>query len=269
MQIIFTHIPKAAGTTFRNVLINNFSHRHMDWSTGQNKIAAARHHFPFCSGKEMNKLSSISGHWIRCTNEMKKSFPDAKFITFVRDPIDRLISLYKHIIVTWDPKLKFDEWVADGSRPEISNFQTRFIAGKCDIDRAIEILEKEYFFVGKAELFDESMCVLSEMLDNNIDTHYQSLRVSKKKDILIKNNPNYKRAIERLYDHNKFDVILNDFVSNELIKTYRSKYSSVTDEIISAFKEENLEFSFSKMNKGAFLLKKHLYYRPLSYIVNR
>jgi len=264
MQIFFTHIPKAAGTTFRNILINNYGHHHCDWYTeAKSKNIASPMLFPFSSAKEMGALCSISGHWLRYTDEMKVAFPDAKFITFIRDPVDRLISLYKHIVRTWDPDLKFEDWIGDGSRPEISDFQTRFIAGSCDVDLAMEILDKQYFFVGKSELFDESMCILNKMMGNNVETHYKSMRVSNQKNISIKNQPQYKSIIDNIYENNKSDLILNDFVKNNLLIKYKNEYGDISSEELSLFKKDNLNFSFNNVKKNIFLLKKNFYYRPL------
>ena len=132
----------------------------------------------------------------------------------------------------------------------------------------MDILEKEYFFVGKAELFDESMCLLKKAL-NNIDINYTSLRVSNKSNISIRDNPKYYSTIERLTYHNKHDIALNDFVRNTLLNKYHDKYGVVTNEELIRFKEGNKIFSFSKTNKRLFLIKKNLYYRPVTYFINR
>ena len=263
MGIFFSHIPKTGGTTFRNILINNYSRRHMDWEYyGKNRLANPQL-FPFNSKRQMDRLRSISGHWLRYSPELIKAFPEMKFIIFVREPVSRIISLYFHTIRAWNPNLKFDEWIANAARPEISNFQTRFIAGDKNLDRAIEILENSYFFAGKLEKFDESLCILNKMMGNELDMHYSALRTSKQNKKELFENQKNMRAIEKLRQHNTSDFMLNDYIEQTLLPKYQKKHGNITDKELAVFKKENIGFKFSKAKKLLFLINKNIFNRLL------
>ena len=262
MGIFFTHIPKTGGTTLRNILINNYSLRHMDWEYyGKNRLANPQL-FPFNSKRQMDRLQSISGHWLRYSPGLIKAFPEMKFIIFVREPVSRIISLYFHAIRARNLNLKFDEWIANPARPGISNFQTRFIAGDNSPDRAIEILENGYFFAGKLEKFDESLCILNKMMGNKLDMHYSVLRKSKQNKKEFFENQKNMRAIEKLRRHNTSDFMLNDYIEQKLLPKYQKEYGNIKDKELAVFKKENIGFKFSKARKLLFLINKKFFNRP-------
>ncbi len=262
MTLFFSHIPKSAGTTFRNILINNYSIRHIDWYHKKIKTKASPKVFPFNSGKVMRQLKSISGHWLRYDTELHFFFPKVKYITFVRDPVSRFISLYFHIIRTWDPELKFNEWTLGAGRPELNNFQTHFIAGSEDLETAKKILKNNFFFVGKAERFDESLCLLKNMIDGPFDIRYEPLRVSKhNKEEFLNNEKNFK-AFNRLRANNTLDLKLNDFIEEELFPLYKKKYGYIQPDFLK-LQRDNVNFKFNRLKKGLFVAEKKIFINPL------
>lgn len=268
MTIFFSHIPKSAGTTFRNILINNYSWRHLDWAHKIKKTKSTIKHFPFNSPKAMKKLESISGHCLRYDSAVQSAYPSIKYVTFLRDPVSRLVSLYFHILRTWNPKLSFHEWTLDAARPELSNFQTRFIAGSADLKRAETLLSDAFFFVGKAERFDESICFFKRMIGNSFDNRYESLRVSKQRKDEFYNNDRNQKALERLRQNNTLDLKLNDYIEQNLFPTYKAKYGDVQTDC-QKIKQENQNFEFSQIKKNLFLAKKNIINNPLLYLINR
>ena len=94
-MIFLTHIPKTGGTTFRYILINNYSWRHYDFPESKNRIVKLSD-YPFNS-YILRHIKSMSGHWLRYSDKLKPLVPDLKFIVFLRDPIMRIISLFFHI----------------------------------------------------------------------------------------------------------------------------------------------------------------------------
>ncbi|WP_036479481.1 sulfotransferase family 2 domain-containing protein [Myxosarcina sp. GI1] len=171
--IIFTHIPKTSGTSFRKHSIDpNFDAREI--YEGKGRLA-------LITKLNKRKIKIIQGHirfgihrYIACR---------PIYITFFRDPIQRAISEYffikqskystythpDHALVENLPlqdffKLKYRD-----------NLQTRFIAGygydkiignsEKLLDKAIENLDKCYKVIGIKERFDESLCCFQNYFD--------------------------------------------------------------------------------------------------------
>ena len=258
-MICFTHIPKTGGTTFRHVLINNYSWRHIDFPEYR-KVIVEPTNFPFNSFI-LKQIKSLSGHWLRYSDDMRFSFPNIKLVAFLRDPISRIISLFFHIQRYENPNINFGEWVAENyADPVLNNHQTRFIAGCCNFDKAKSILANGYFFVGSTDQFDKSLLLFKKMLGNNIEVGYEKKRASKKNKWVILNDSKNIDALEKLYQYNKLDFKLNDYVNNFLLPNYQGKYGEVTENDIDEFKKFNNIFTFDKLNKHVFRIVKHIFY---------
>lgn len=84
MNVVFLHIPKAGGTTFRNILAVNFPPEQCcpEWHNRLNRF----------SKEEIASFKLFSGHFDRASCD---SIPDPKvFVTMMRDPKRRIISTY-------------------------------------------------------------------------------------------------------------------------------------------------------------------------------
>ena len=80
IQLISMHIPKTAGTSFRNTLKDIYG----------NKLGLVyENKWPH----ESRGYEVIHGHFY--LERMLNEFPDAQVITWVRNPMDRIISLYQ------------------------------------------------------------------------------------------------------------------------------------------------------------------------------
>ena len=261
-MICLTHIPKTGGTTFRYVLINNYSWRHIDFPESK-KIIVKLTDFPFDS-LVIKQIKSLSGHWLRYSDRMKYLFPNLKFIVFLRDPLSRIISLFFHIKRYENPNLKFREWVVENYADSVlSNHQTRFIAGDCNFDRAISILNNAYFFVGTTELFDKSLLILRKMLGNNLEVRYEKKRVSKRDKIGILNDRKNVEVLEKLHEINKLDFQLHDYVKHSLFSKYQEKFGEVTENDIDEFRKMNVGFRFNRINVQLFKIAKYIFYENM------
>ncbi|NER01849.1 MAG: sulfotransferase family protein [Okeania sp. SIO3C4] len=155
VEIISVHVPKTAGTTFRNLLIQVY---------GQEKV------FNDYKKKQVSEvLSEIKSQNIRAIHghfQVEKYddyFLEAKRIIWIREPIKRLISNYWHQVTHFEDrkithneveleKEKFLNWA---NKPKLMNFLSHHY-----IKKNLE----DFWFVGITEFFAEDLKELQIML---------------------------------------------------------------------------------------------------------
>jgi len=168
-KILFIHISKTAGTSFRRMLEDYYGKRIL--YPGDFYLNKTRR--GYVAGSELMrdyaKLPSQSvlvGHFTAAMADMVPRIYRA--VTFVREPIQRSISMLAHFSHTL--KIPLDTLVEDRqfTSTRITNSQTRFLGanGVCDLHQ-VEELDNEMLarmvsrlstldFVGIAERFKES-----------------------------------------------------------------------------------------------------------------
>ncbi|NOX62625.1 MAG: sulfotransferase family protein [Chloroflexi bacterium] len=164
---IHVHIPKNGGTTFNRVLDRVYGRAFV-------KVYS---HVPgeFFSSDKIADLVLSHPH-MRClaSHSIRAPLPaleGVRFqpVTFLRDPVRRLVSLYYHErkITTRAGRehcsqLPFDEYFVERITHDnaLENWQTFHIAGCVDLEKAKALLD-EYFFVGLLERYDASLLLLS------------------------------------------------------------------------------------------------------------
>jgi hypothetical protein len=146
-MFLFLHIPKTAGTTFQFILENSFgiSHCHLGHVgrkvIDQQDLNLVRKFFPW--------LRSIAGE--NLSDPLRLALPDPFYMTFLREPINRVFSHYQDDFQRCGKRLSFEQMLRTDERLE--NFQVKCLAGGPDLERAKRVLEK-FSFVGLSEKFD-------------------------------------------------------------------------------------------------------------------
>jgi hypothetical protein len=214
---------------------------------------------PFVGGL-LGSIKSISGHALRYSEALKHDLPGGQFIVFVRDPIDRIISLYFHMLKK-HPGLRFFEWARNYNGPDLSNFQTRFIAGEDNIELATRILRHGYSFVASLEKFDPSLILLGRMLGPRFDLRYERKRTSRRDKEEVLGNEENCLVLEKLREHNRSDLKLHEYVKTELFEHYQEYYGPVDAGQVDLLREANNSFRFSQTRIWAFQFAKHFFYR--------
>lgn len=261
-MICLTHIPKTGGTTFRNILINNYSWRHVDFPNLPKKNIQPEN-FPLNS-MLLRQIRSLSGHRLRYSEDINTLFPDFKFVVFLRDPIARIISLYFHIQRFENPDLKFREWVNENcTAPLLSNSQTLFIAGEADLNRAKSILDNKYLFAGSMDLFDNSLLILKKKIGSKFDIRYvrKNIAPSNKDEIL--NNEDNRGALQKLYKYNELDIQLHEYVKGSIFANYQQKFGKITEDDIDEFRHLNKSFQPNVAKKNLFRVVKYSFYENM------
>src|SRR5215510_16147106 len=122
-MLIFLHIPKTAGTSFRFILENSFGlghcHAgHLDKPVfGQEDFDLARKVFP--------RLQSIAGH--NLVDPLNLSAPNPWYMTFVREPISRVFSHYQSTVIHGRNPLSFEESLQ--ANEQLENLHVKLMAG--------------------------------------------------------------------------------------------------------------------------------------------
>lgn len=171
---LFIHIPKTGGTSLYYALEKRLgkSKVFLDRSGGDYKLAQL-------SKEERSQLDFVQGHFdFGVHRYFDRSY---RYITFLRDPIDRAISEY-YFFKEQEPKLwihdelvekeySLKEFMQSGLYTNVDNPQVRFLSGnqyapfgECTTEM-LEVAKqnlKNFSLVGLTEYFDESMAMLFE-----------------------------------------------------------------------------------------------------------
>lgn len=156
------HLHETAGTTLAGVFKQSFGPRHCDVYS---EDAAA----PFFSAADLRRLkerfyprlTSISGHDIRLYGDLEAEEPDIRYLTFLRDPIERCASHYQYDVQVGGVDLPFEDWI---SHAAVRDRMTRHIGGpEATAADAITMLDR-VAFVGLVHRFDESLVLMQRSL---------------------------------------------------------------------------------------------------------
>jgi hypothetical protein len=176
-KIIFMHIPKTAGRTLRSILEKNYSKDEVIRTYSNKQIEQ----FQSLSKNEKDKLKLIIGHnFFGMHEQLEGPF---SYITMLRDPIERVLSLY-YFILREPGTPMYIKYNGKGleyfleEEPQTINWQTRFAAGgELNLAKAKDHLEKYFSVVGISERFNESLLLIEKELGLKNLT-YKSINVT-------------------------------------------------------------------------------------------
>lgn len=185
--IAFVHINKTAGTTFSEFLRSNF---------GSRAIIAPPFYGEFEKiGIRDDRTELFWGHFTYSMFSAQRS--QAWFITFLRDPIERVISQYrslhnpKNLSGGWDEVLPdeartamrfaqeatFEEFIHSEDafiRGHIVDLQTLFLSSHSDpahpdyLSSAMDNIERHFLFVGITERFEDAIDLFRFQLQSSV-----------------------------------------------------------------------------------------------------
>lgn len=199
------HIPKCGGSTFLEVLQQNFG-----WGFHRDDGLLTDYQY---SSEQVDKI--LRAHqWLRCYSSHKLSlelpycFPgiDLYSIAFIRDPVDRFISHYffhRHYSAVYVPeakKLDLSDYIefalTEGNQPMYIGGQTRFLSGSPDekgLTHIEKLLIKGNTMLFPLSRFDEACLFLEKSYPDdfrdcsyvirNISTKDQSISVEHRQKI--------------------------------------------------------------------------------------
>ncbi len=167
-ELISLHIPKTAGTSFRNILKNIYGEDQVvrfDINE-RDEVRLNQIHY---SEKHLPKVKVVHGHFVMGT--LKNKFhlpPECKMITWVRDPVKRVVSNFFYLESRLQELLneeknnlnilsKMQRTLIEYARADINrNRQSKFLAGS---------KLEDFQFIGIQEYFDQEIVRLAGVLN--------------------------------------------------------------------------------------------------------
>lgn len=181
---VFTHIPKTAGSTFRQILSRNFSRTETLMLEGRKNTAELSRLYSM-SDSELSKYRLIAGHVPHGLHHRLNC--KVQYLTVLRDPVEKVISNYLYILNTpthyryrtltnWSGGgvMPFEVFVTDFSTGQLQDQMVRLLScddarhnhagvGSNELETAKTRLQNDYVF-GLQEHFDYFLLLLQKQL---------------------------------------------------------------------------------------------------------
>jgi hypothetical protein len=242
--VIFLHIPKTGGTTFHKILERNYA-RNQTLTFDGSRHCAEIESFAKLPQGQRGRYRLIKGHLHFGFHQFVEG--ESSYVTFLREPVARALSFYSyarshsdhylHRIIN-EERLGFQDLLERGATPELSNHQTRMIAGglsnpnsplDCSgLERAKENLRANFCFVGLTEEFDASLVLLRRMFGWGFP-FYLKKNVSREKT-RVESLHSQVRAL--LHDANSLDLELYEFAKTLFVEQIRAAGAAFASELL-------------------------------------
>lgn len=220
--VVILHIPKTAGTSLRRLIQENCNPEDIFYIYGEDSQFTTLRDFRKLTQEEKSAYKIFMGHIHFNPNLFAGLQPT--FITMLRDPVDRVLSYYHHVMQRkeWQGNnislLKYIETSGDG---QISNLQTRMLNGypkhpvdEKQLETAMKNLENNFQIVGTTEKFEEVAEAICEFFGWE---HKAIFRENVSEDRIRKEHYS-EYEIEKIREINRFDLELYDHVTKIDIK---------------------------------------------------
>ena len=175
--VIFLHLPKAAGTTLRDVFSRQYKTDEIYELDGAEFIKA-QEDFKQLDRDRKAQIKILMGHMYFGLHEYLPQ--PATYVTMLRNPIERVVSYY-HFVKKLSSHPDYElikaqnisiEDYCQMGRENMRNGQTRFLSGTKEseacspqmLERAKTHLQEHFSVVGIQEKFDESLLLLKDRL---------------------------------------------------------------------------------------------------------
>ncbi len=271
--VVFLHMPKAGGQSLVNLLKKNFKKRTEVYDRPFRTLQLDE--MILDMEKYFKNKEIILGHFGYGIEHYISS--EVRYITYMREPIKRVHSLYYFILATpWHYlykeviKMSLCEFMESKITYETDNCMIRYVLGEkgkilsfaecsCITEehyiKALEILEKKFSFVGILEDFDDSLLLLRNVIGISDMKYLRMNDNSLSKQKLTKDEHD---IIERC---NAFDIKLYNYFRD---RYYIMKESSgVSKEEFDLAKEKLINYQKRNRAKTYLISKMKYIYRAI------
>jgi hypothetical protein len=226
--VIFVHIAKTAGVTFRAILRREYG-RPAIYTIDDEDPAASVGKLARLTPSERVTIRLVEGHW---PVGLHRDLPGARYITLLRDPVARVISHYRHVLRTpwhyvyrngFSPRMTLHEYVtSDVAGVEVENCQTWMLSGGSETDlgasdrRRLEIVAanlQHFALVGLTEMFDPTLMILARALGWIRTQFYHAENTAPDGPALAQVS---RDTIEVVRERNQLDLTLYELAAAEL-----------------------------------------------------
>ncbi len=241
-RIIFLHIPKTAGSTFLSIFMREYRSANIFRLYGDKTIRSidAIEKFKELPEHDRMKIEVLIGHMKFGLHEYMQQ--PVTYITFLREPIERIISHYYYVLRFSDhylhdqviaEKINLKDFIVRGLTDETNNGQTRLLSGvgkslpygDCPpemLDSAIDNISKHFSAVGISERFDESLILMTNLFGWRSHYYYKK-NVTKKRAIKDEIPLDTLEAIKK---YNQLDIQLYERVKKDFMERLARQPSS-------------------------------------------
>jgi hypothetical protein len=263
---LFLHIPKTGGTTLKHYIYDQYK-TYEDYTSEEGYLVSGIYYYPDGFNKEPASVSpaqvirTLGRHDIRAVvghfsfgihTYISKPWT---YVTLLRNPVDRVVSLYYHIRRYKDTQLhkivssglSMEDFVLHLSRREADNDQTRRISGlepafgACSmstLDKAKDNLRRYFSVVGVTECFDETLILIKRTLGGTHEAYYLPSLVNKDRPTSA-SLP--QKSIDAILERNELDTKLYEFAKALLYERIADQGPDFDSEV-RRFKALNAEY---------------------------
>jgi hypothetical protein len=268
--LVFMHLPKAAGLTVRQVIERQYGAERVFVPQPQDESELARGDWRYVSGEAplpfknvpgydpnvvprrwlsalgpeaISRLDVVMGHlWFGIHDALPRP---AAYLTILRDPVERVLSLYYYRKRRQGLTGTLEDYLAAGRDFETNNGQTRYLCGRLEgvdvrftactpvmLELAKSRLQERFSVVGVAERFDESLLLMARTFGWAFP-FYESHNVNR---LRPRGGEVSKHLRERIADENRFDQELHAFARKLLDEQLAAQSPPIGAEAVRGFR---------------------------------
>jgi hypothetical protein len=263
---LFLHIPKTGGTTLKHYIYDQYK-THEDYTAEEGYLVSGIYYYPDGFDKEPPSVGPAQVNRTLGRHDIRAVIGHFSFgihtyisrpwtyVTLLRNPVDRVVSLYYHIrrykhtrlhkIVS--SGLSIEDFILHLSCREADNDQTRRISGlepafgACSIstlDKAKDNLRRYFSVVGVTEYFDETLILLKRTLAWTREAYYLPGLVNKDRPT---STSLPQKSVDAILERNELDTKLYEF-AKELLYERLAGQGPDFDREVRRFKALNAEY---------------------------
>jgi hypothetical protein len=214
---------------------------------------------------QVNKnLEFMLGHELRIFKGKYSCLPDAKYISFFRNPIDRYLSHFQQWSTYGNENESLERRINDENE---NNHMVKFFADDEDLEKAKRIVSENLDFVGIVEEFDESLLLMRQILNLGEDF---DIRYTIRNSSVAKPGRNYldkeysslpSNQKEKIIQNNKLDMKLYNFVRDEMFQKQKDQYQGSLEKDVIDLQRALRGFRFNPLRLAYYRCERLLRYK--------